>query len=147
VLILDEAHLLSHPQLEAVRILTNADMDAAANLAVVLLGQPSLRQNMRLGVLAALEQRITVRYHLTGMPAADTAAYLKNHLSLVGRADPLFADDALTALHDASRGKPCEINNLARNALLAAYAAQARAAGLPRRLLRPWPPERAIRKA
>lgn len=121
VLILDEAHLMSHQQLEAVRILTNADMDAAANLAVVLLGQPSLRHNMKLGVLAALDQRITVRYHLSGMPAADTAAYLRHHLSLAGRADPLFADDALAAIHDAARGKPREINNLARNALLAGY--------------------------
>ena len=31
----------------------------------------------------------------------------------------MIADDALAAIHDASRGKPREINNLARNALLA----------------------------
>ncbi|MGH3224472.1 MAG: hypothetical protein ACRDPY_38285, partial [Streptosporangiaceae bacterium] len=66
-------------------------------------------------------ERITVRYHLSGMPAAGTAACLRHHLSLAGRADPLFSDDALAAVHDASRGKPREINNLARNALLAGY--------------------------
>ena len=69
----------------------------------------------------SLDQRITVRYHLSGMPAADTAAYLRHHLSLADRADPLFADDALAAIHDASRGKLREINNLARNALLVGY--------------------------
>ena len=53
--------------------------------------------------------------------AASHVAYLRHHLSLAGRADPLFADDALSAIHDASRGKPREINNLARNALLAGY--------------------------
>ena len=67
---------MSHQQLEAVRILTNADMDAAVILAVVLLDIVSLGHNMKLGVLAALDQRITVRYHLSGTPAADTAAYL-----------------------------------------------------------------------
>ena len=35
--------------------------------AVVLVGQPTLRHRLRLGVLAALDQRIAVRYTLPGM--------------------------------------------------------------------------------
>jgi len=54
VLVLDEAHLLSHGQLEAVRILTNSEMDAASPLACLLIGQPTLRRMLRPGVLAAL---------------------------------------------------------------------------------------------
>jgi type II secretory pathway predicted ATPase ExeA len=46
-------YMLSHAQLEAVRILTNAEMDAASPLACLLLGQPTLRRMLRLGVLAA----------------------------------------------------------------------------------------------
>jgi type II secretory pathway predicted ATPase ExeA len=54
LLVIDEAHLLGHGQLEAVRILTNTDMDAASPLACLLIGQPTLRRMLRLGVLAAL---------------------------------------------------------------------------------------------
>jgi type II secretory pathway predicted ATPase ExeA len=54
LLVLDEAHLLSHGQLEAVRIMTSTDMDAASPLACLLIGQPTLRRMLRLGVLAAL---------------------------------------------------------------------------------------------
>jgi len=54
VLLVDEAHLLSHDQLEAIRMLTNSELDSASPLAAVLTGQPQLRQNMKLGVLAAL---------------------------------------------------------------------------------------------
>ena len=43
-------------------MLTSAQLDSASPLAVLLLGQPQLRASMRLGVLAALDQRIGVRY-------------------------------------------------------------------------------------
>ena len=53
VLILDEAHLLDHPQLESIRMLTNHDMDSRSPFACLLVGQPTLRRRMKLGVLAA----------------------------------------------------------------------------------------------
>ena len=43
VLLIDEAHLLSHDQLEAIRMLTSDQLDSASPLAVLLLGQPPLR--------------------------------------------------------------------------------------------------------
>ena len=46
---IDEAHLLCHAQLEAIRMLTSAQLDSASPLAVLLLGQPQLRASMRLG--------------------------------------------------------------------------------------------------
>src|ERR1019366_3306507 len=58
VLLTGEAHLLSHDQLEAIRMLTSAQLGSASPLAVLLLGQPQLRASMRLGVLAALDPRI-----------------------------------------------------------------------------------------
>lgn len=42
VLVLDEAHQLEHDQLEAVRLLTNHDMDSSSPLACLLVGQPTL---------------------------------------------------------------------------------------------------------
>ena len=76
-------------------------------------------------MLAALDQRITVRYALAGMSAEETGNYITHHVKIAGRSDTLFSDDALTQIHNASRGYPRSINNLALNALTAAFTRKA----------------------
>ena len=110
------------PSWKPIRMLTNHDMDSGAPFAALLVGQPTLRHRLRLGVLAALDQRISVRYALAGMTATETADYLTHHLKIAGRSDTLFSADAVTLIHNASRGYPRAINNLAVNALTAAFA-------------------------
>jgi type II secretory pathway predicted ATPase ExeA len=124
VVVIDEAHLLDNPQMEAIRMLTNHDMDSGSPFAALLVGQPTLRHRLRLGVLAALDQRIAVRYSLPGMAPADTADYIAHHAKIAGRTDPLFSDDAITLIHNAARGYPRAVNNLAVHALTAAFAAK-----------------------
>jgi type II secretory pathway predicted ATPase ExeA len=121
--VIDEAHLLDHPQLESIRMLTNHDMDSTSPFACLLVGQPTLRRKMKLGVLAALDQRIGLRYAMPPMTAEETSSYLRHHLTLAGRSDPLFSDDAATLIHQTSRGYPRAVNNLAVQALVAAFAA------------------------
>ena len=116
--------MLTHGQLEAVRILTNSDMDAASPLACLLIGQPTLRRMLRPGVLAALDQRIALRYAMPAMTAEQTTGYITHHLKLAGRSDPLFSDDAVALIHDAARGLPRAVNNLATQALVATMAAR-----------------------
>src|SRR6478752_4643070 len=103
-------------------MMTNHEMDSGSPFAALLIGQPTLRHRLRLGVLAALDQRISVRYALAGMTAEDTAGYLNHHLKIAGRADTLFSTDAVTVIHNAARGYPRAVNNLAINALTAAFA-------------------------
>lgn len=122
VVVVDEAHLLSPEQLEALRLLHNADMDSRSPFALVLLGQPTLRRRLRLGSFAALDQRVALRYHLEGMPLEETASYLTHHLKLAGRSDTLFSDDAASLIHHTARGIPRAVNNLAIQALVAAFA-------------------------
>src|ERR1700716_1785718 len=62
VFIIDEAHLLAPDQLEELRLLTNAEMDSQSPFALLLVGQPTLVRQLRLGVFAALDQRIATRY-------------------------------------------------------------------------------------
>lgn len=69
----DEAHLLTNTDLKALRMLTNAEMDTGSHFATLLIGQPILRRGLKLAVLAALDQRISTRYTITGMNAADKA--------------------------------------------------------------------------
>ena len=123
ILVLDEAHLLGTDQLEELRLLTNADMDSHSPFACLLVGQPTLRRRIKLGTFAALDQRIALRYAMTGMSQAETSSYLTHHLALTGRTDTLFSDDATTLIHQVSRGIPRAVNNLAVQALVAAYAA------------------------
>jgi type II secretory pathway predicted ATPase ExeA len=87
-----------------------------------LVGQPTLRRRIKLGTFAALDQRIALRYAMTGMTREETTGYVRHHLELVGRSDTLFSDDALALIHQVSRGLPRAVNNLAVQALVAAYA-------------------------
>ena len=73
-------------------------------------------------MLAALDQRIALRYTLPPMTGDETASYIRHHLTLAGRSDTLFTDDAITLIHQTSRGYPRAVNNLALQALIAAFA-------------------------
>ena len=122
VLVVDEAHLLAADQLEELRLLTNATMDSHSPFACILVGQPTLRRRIKLGAFAALDQRISLRYAMPPMTSNETADYITQHLKLAGRADTLFTTDATTLIHQVSRGLPRAVNNLAIQALIAAYA-------------------------
>jgi type II secretory pathway predicted ATPase ExeA len=121
--VVEEAHLLGHDQLEAIRLLTNHDLDSSSPFACLLVGQPTLRRRMKLGVLAALDQRIGLRYTMAPMTDKETASYLRHHLKLAGRDDALYSDDAVGLIHQTSRGYPRAVNNLALQALVAAFGA------------------------
>lgn len=122
IVVLDEAHLLDTEQLEELRLLTSADMDSHSPFTCLLVGQPTLRRKIKLGTFAALDQRIALRYAMTGMTPDETATYLTHHLKLAGRSDTLFSDDAVALIHQVSRGLPRAVNNLAIQSLVAAYA-------------------------
>lgn len=122
IVIFDEAHLLTTEQLEELRLLTNSDMDSHSPFAAILIGQPTLRRRIKLGTFSALDQRIALRYAMTGMESEETKTYLSHHLKLAGRSDTLFSDDAAALIHQVSRGLPRAVNNLAVQSLIAAYA-------------------------
>ena len=60
-----------------------------------------------------MDQRVGLRYALSGLDAAECASYVNHHLALAGRVDTLFSDDAVALIHHASRGLPRAVNNLA----------------------------------
>jgi type II secretory pathway predicted ATPase ExeA len=124
VVVVDEAHLLDPDQLEELRLLLNADMDSRSPFACLLIGQPTLRRRIKLGTFAALDQRIALRYAMPGMTPEETGRYIAHHLTIAGRSDTLFSDDAVALIHQVSRGLPRAVNNLAVQALIAAYATQ-----------------------
>ena len=122
VLVIDEAHLLEPAQLEAVRMLTNHDMDSGCPFACLLIGQPTLRRRIKLGILAALDQRIAVRYTMTGMTGEETASYITHHLHPRRPVRHPVQRRRRRPDPPTSRGLPRAVNNLAIQALIAAYA-------------------------
>src|SRR3954467_13428487 len=97
-------------------------MDSTSPFASLLVGQPTLRRRMKLGVLAALDQRIGLRYAMPPMTPAPTGSYLPHPRGPAGGSDPLFSDDAAALIHQTSRGYPRAVNNLAVQAVVAAFA-------------------------
>lgn len=99
--------------------------EACGALPVAEVGRPALR---RAGTRRGIDwkgsgQRVALRYHLDGLDLAETTKYIAHHLALVGRSDTLISDDAVALVHETSRGLPRAVNNLATQALTAAFAA------------------------
>ena len=65
-------------------MLTNSGIDYRSPATIVLIGQPTLRRRLRVGDMAALDQRIQLRYHYPApaLTAGEAAGYLRAHLAL-----------------------------------------------------------------
>ncbi len=124
LIVIDEAHLLSPAMLEEIRFLSNYQMDSASPMALCLVGQPELRSKLRLRAFEAISQRVTLRFHLAGLPEPETKAYIGHHLKVAGVAHALFSDEAVHLIHQFTKGIPRRINNVATACLLAGFVEQ-----------------------
>ena len=72
VLIIDEAQNLSVQSLEQLRMLSNINADKDQILQLILIGQPGLRETLRLPELEQFAQRIAVDFHLQPLDLQET---------------------------------------------------------------------------
>ena len=138
VLLIDEAQDLAPEVFEQVRLLTNLETSTEKLLKIILIGQPELITLLQRRDLRQVAQRVTARYHLRPFGPADTKAYVLHRLAVAGRADRIFTESALRAVHRASGGIPRLINSIGDRALLGAYTRDERrvGAGVVRRAAR-----------
>jgi len=123
VLIFDEAQEMSQETLSALKRLSNLNDEGLGRLTIILIGQPELRPLV--ARQPALDQRISLRFHLHPLDAADTGAFIRHRLLSAGHSTgDLFDERAVSLLFEASRGVAREINRLAKLSL-----EQARATG------------------
>jgi type II secretory pathway predicted ATPase ExeA len=123
LLIVDEAHLIpGRATFEEIRLLTNFQLDDKNLIAVVLVGQPELRERLRHRAYRALTQRVGAQFHLTPLTALDTLAYLRHRLAVAGAPRFLFDEQAALLLHEASGGLPRVLNQLATESLIEGMA-------------------------
>jgi general secretion pathway protein A len=120
VLVVDEAQLLGHPQLEELRLLTNLETDRVKLLHIVLIGQPELAE--RAANFPELAQRIVMRYHLRPLTFNETGRYIAHRLRVAGASTPLFTEAAIAETYRHTGGVPRLINILSAHALFLAAA-------------------------
>ncbi len=93
----------------------------------LLAGQPELGQMLRKRELRQLEQRITVRYHLSAMDFEDTKAYIEHRLEVAGGGRAAtFSKGALKKVFASSGGIPRLINIICDRARLVGYTEESR---------------------
>lgn len=126
VVCVDDAHAASLELLEALRALTNFDMDSQPVLALVLAGQRALASHLQMPAYRALAQRMVQPYQLPPMHMDETASYIHHHVQRAGAADPLFEPDAIALIYHATQGVARQINRLCEMALLHGAALEQR---------------------
>ncbi len=119
LLIIDEAQNLPFKTLEELRMLSNIDYEGTPLFQVFLVGQPEFRTIMEQPNMEQLRQRVIASYHLENLSEEETRDYIMHRLSVAGwREDPAFADNAFSAIHEATTGLPRRVNTLCNRLML-----------------------------
>ncbi|MBI1348530.1 AAA family ATPase [bacterium] len=125
LLVVDEAHELSEPLLEELRILSDLAEDGQPLVRLVLSGQAELEDKLAHPQLQALNQRIRAHVVVTALSQAESLDYLDYRITWAGgRLKELFTEEALSQITRAADGLPRCLNQLCDHALLLAYVAE-----------------------
>ena len=124
VVIIDEAHLLSHDMLEEVRFLLNFKMDSVSPMALILSGQSELWDKLKLQSYAAIRQRIDIQCGVGRLDRPQTLEYIKAHLDFAECEREILTEAAIDTVFKFSGGTPRLINKVCISVLM--YGAQNR---------------------
>jgi len=123
VLIVDEAQNLGRVRLEELRVLSNVNVDKHLVLQTILVGQPELRDMMKMPQLRQFAQRVGADYHIGRLSEEETLNYVRHRLRVAGSPRlGIFRTSALKLVHQSSGGIPRLINQLCDSALVYGYA-------------------------
>lgn len=125
VLIVDEAQNLKAEALESLRMLSNINADKDQLLQIILVGQPQLRDLLRKPELEQFVQRVAVDFFIPPLEAFEVKNYIENRLKIAGREKPLFNQESIDLIAEASRGIPRSINILCDTALVYGFSTSA----------------------
>jgi len=116
VLIFDEAQEMSSSTLNELKLLSNLNGAGVNYLTIVLVGQPELREMV--GKQPAINQRISLRFHLNPLDLEETNNYLRHRLRVGGHpTGDLFPPESAERAFQVSKGVPRELNRIAKLAL------------------------------
>ena len=110
LLIIKEAHNLSHKLLEEIRLLSNFEIDGKQLLNILLVGQSEFNQFLMEEKNRPLSQRITVKCRIDPLTKRETGQYIDHRLKIVGAKRNIFSPGAISEVYSFSRGNPRLIN-------------------------------------
>ncbi len=127
VLIVDEAHRLSMPLLDEVRLLTLLAEGGEPLARVVLIGNRDLEERLVDPELSAFNQRVACQVDLAPLTQVESLEYLSASLEFAGgEVEETFTEEALAFLAKAADGVPRCLNHLADHSLLLAFVTERR---------------------
>jgi len=122
LLIVDEAQNLSYRVLEEIRMLSGVETSKDKALRIILAGQPELNDKLNSRELTQLAQRVRLKFHLSALTKAETAAYIDHRLEVAGsQGRRIFAEDTYPTIYRYTGGVPRLVNTLCDTAMMAAY--------------------------
>lgn len=117
VIVVDEAHLIEDRLIfEELRLLLNFQNRDKFLLTLILVGQPELKE--KITNLKALDQRISMRFHLKGLRPEETKRYILHRMKITGAEDGIFDEETFQTIHESTGGIPRRINQVCDLALL-----------------------------
>ncbi len=122
ILIVDEAQNLGQTGLEELRVLSNVNVGEQFLLQVVLVGQPELRNLIRIPELRQLAQRVGADHHIGPLSMEEARRYILHRLRVAGAKLNLFTHSAVILACQGSSGIPRLINQFCDQALVYGYA-------------------------
>ena len=121
LVVIDEAQALSHQALEAMRLLTDLQVDGRPVMQLVLFGQDELESAMSAPGMEQFQQRVIAGCRLEPMNLAETKAYIEYRLTAADwRGDPGVNGPAVLAIYRYSRGVPRHVNKICSRLFLLA---------------------------
>src|SRR5688572_32777826 len=89
--------------LEELRVLSNINIGKDAALQIFLVGQPELRDMLRLPQLRQFAQRISIDFHLEPLSLAEAHAYVRHRLTVAGGKPDLISAGAVDLMRSEER--------------------------------------------
>ena len=120
VIIIDEAQIIRNEEtFEELRLLLNFQLNKVFMITLILIGQPELLP--KINAIPQLQQRLGIKYHLTGLIRSETEDYVKHRLLVAGTDKEIFTSDAYDVIFKYSGGIPRKINNVCDMSLLIGF--------------------------
>ena len=121
VILIDEAQNLTPTVLEEVRMLSNLETEKEKLIQIILVGQPQLKEKLKLPRLEQLRQRVALHYHIGPLNLQETKEYVRHRLSVAGGTPEIFEEEALDRVYAFSKGVPRLTNLICDSALLSGF--------------------------
>lgn len=117
ILAVDEAHELETRILKDIKMIMNHGYDSLNCFALVLTGEPHLKNILDKPVHEALRQRITAHYSYAGLGDDEVEDYIMHKFRLAGASASILGEGVVPAVHGYARGNPRLVDNIMTDAL------------------------------